>query len=176
MTYVRQGPGSFVIFCVFVVSLLAGCGSPEDEGEVCVFDGAFRCTSVAPPILGAYTGTVHDTVADVGLAQLVLSNRVDHPSDSPNDDQGLSEVSGNWQATFPDPDPADPAVSPFNTSGFFAGVLSGLLLTGTVIPSDPKQCSFTAQAILIDANRLQGTYTTVPDCTPAHTGTFDLRK
>ena len=168
MTYVRQGTGSFVIFCVFVASLLAGCESPEDEGEVCEFDGTLRCTRVAPRILGTYTGSVQDTVAGVGLAQLVLSNRKDHP------DEGLSEVSGNWQATFPDP--------ANNTSGLFAGVLGGLLLIGTVVPSDPGQCSFTAQAILIGANRLlggnrlQGTYTTDPDCAPAHTGTFDLRK
>ena len=44
MSYVRQGTGSFVIFCVFVASLLAGCESPEDEGEVCEFDGTLRCT------------------------------------------------------------------------------------------------------------------------------------
>ena len=69
MTYVRQGTGSFVIFCVFVASLLAGCESPEDEGEVCEFDGTLRCTRVAPRILGAYTGTVQDTVAGVGPGQ-----------------------------------------------------------------------------------------------------------
>ena len=180
MTYVRQGTGSFVIFCVFVASLLAGCESPEDEGEVCEFDGTLRCTRVAPRILGTYNGSVQDTVADggpvangepvtfIGMAQLVLSNREDRP------DEGLSEVRGNWQATFPDP--------ANNTSGLFAGVLSGLLLIGTVVPSDPSQCSFTAQAILFGANRLLGsnrllgTYTTDSDCAPAHTGTFDLRK
>jgi hypothetical protein len=102
------------------------------------------------------------------MAQLVLRNRNDHP------DEGLSEVSGNWHATFPDP--------ANNTSGPFAGVLSGLLLIGTVVPDDPGQCALTAQAILLGANRLrggdrlQGTYTTDPDCAPAHTGTFDLRR
>jgi hypothetical protein len=167
MTYVRQGTGSLVIFCVFVARLLGGCGGPESEGDVCEPDGAaFTCVRVARPILGAYDGTVQDPVAGVGRAQLVLRNRIDHPSGTLNDDEGFSEVSGNWQATFPNP--AD------NTGGFFAGVLQGLLLTGTVISSDPTRCSFDAQAVLIDENRLQGTYTST-NC-PGRTGTFDIRK
>lgn len=152
----------FLALLAVGIVALAGC-DPEQEGEVC--GGGTVCIRAARPILGDYEGTIQDEIAGRGRAQVSITNRVDHPADI--EDEGFSDISGNWRATFANPTE--------DTGGFFEGTLVNLTVSVILRATEPGRCSYAVTAILVEDTRLEGTYTSF-NCTPPRTGTFNIER